>query len=236
MIEVIRAGLERSQLLFVAARGDHHDGQELEAQGVRPDPPAHLVPVELRHDDVEQHEIRRLCGEPFQRFRSGARGVDGVAARPENSLEQADVLSQNRPRRRTRGVIGAPRSSRAPRCDSTVDGRSRMSIGFSTYPIETRSEESVSRSSFIANAVTATTGHGGGLREGAQLAKRGDAVHSRELDVHQHELRRLDTHALERLLGRCEPPRRGSRARRERRGAASDFARCPRRSGSSGLP
>ena len=45
------------------------------------DPPAHLVAVDTRHHDVEQHQVRAALGQRGQRLLAGLRAADVVAAR-----------------------------------------------------------------------------------------------------------------------------------------------------------
>ena len=84
--EVVGAGLDRLPLLLSAARRDH-DHREHSGFLSRPDPSTDRVPVQLRHHDVEEHEVG--IGRLDERERSGA--VDGsqdfVAARFQHRLE-----------------------------------------------------------------------------------------------------------------------------------------------------
>ena len=91
--EIVGPGLDRRELLLIAARGDHHDRQEARARVVA-EPPADLIAVHLRHHDVEQHEVDVALGGERERLRAGAGGDDLVTARREHGFEQADVLDQ----------------------------------------------------------------------------------------------------------------------------------------------
>ena len=88
--EVVRPGLERLHLLLVAAGRHHHDRQVRRVHLV-PDPPAHLVPVHPRHQDVEQDEIDVLGIDQLQRLLTRRRGQYVVPARTEDRLQQPDV-------------------------------------------------------------------------------------------------------------------------------------------------
>ena len=90
--EVVRPSLKRLELLLAAARSDHHDGKNLRRRR-RANSPTDLVPVHLGHDNVEQNQVRmRLGGQPIECLCSGAHALDGVTARAQHRVEQADVL------------------------------------------------------------------------------------------------------------------------------------------------
>ena len=89
--EVVGARLDRSELLLLAAGGDHHDGQEAGGD-VGPERPADLVAVHLRHQDVQQDEIDRLCGDALERLTTRVRRDHVVAARGQDRLQQPHVL------------------------------------------------------------------------------------------------------------------------------------------------
>ena len=89
--EVVGTRLDRGQLLLVAARGDHHHGQQGRGR-VGPQPPADLVAVHPRHDDVEQYEVGQLGGDLPERLLARARGYHLVAARFQRCLEELHVL------------------------------------------------------------------------------------------------------------------------------------------------
>jgi hypothetical protein len=126
--EVVGARLDRGDLLLVAARRDHHHGEEAGRFG-GPDGVADLVAVHPGHEDVEQDEVDGQGGEPLERLGAGRGGDDGVAARGEHRLEQPDVLHEVVDHEDGGGLVrhvSAPGISAA-----TWRGSSRTSMGFS---------------------------------------------------------------------------------------------------------
>jgi hypothetical protein len=91
--EVVGAGLDGQDPLLVAAGGDHDHGQERGGR-VLAQPAADLVAVHLRHDDVEQDQVRAALGGQGQRLRARPGAEHPVAAGAEHGVEQADVGRQ----------------------------------------------------------------------------------------------------------------------------------------------
>ncbi len=91
--EVVRARLESLHALLIAARGDHHDRQESRRRIVA-QPAAHVVAVEVGHQDVEQHEVRVLPLDGLEPGRAGLGGNELVAAGAQDRLEQPKVLGR----------------------------------------------------------------------------------------------------------------------------------------------
>jgi hypothetical protein len=129
--EVVRPRLDGGELLLLAARRDHHHGQELR-RGVGAQRAADRVAVHLGHDDVEQHEVDRLRRHALERLLPRAGRDDRVAARHEHRLEQADVLRQVVDDEDRAGLahVAASVPARTSR-RATSRGKVRTSSGFS---------------------------------------------------------------------------------------------------------
>jgi hypothetical protein len=71
-------------------RGDHEDGQVLERL-VRLQTRQDLVPVHLRHDDVEQHHVERISMEQLEPAPAVGRGLHAVAVALQQLCEHLAV-------------------------------------------------------------------------------------------------------------------------------------------------
>ena len=71
--------------------GGDHDDRQVGGGGIGPQPPAHLVAVHPRHEDVEQDEVGPLLPPCGQRLLARCRRHDGVALGVEHGLQQPDV-------------------------------------------------------------------------------------------------------------------------------------------------
>ena len=124
-------------------------------------------------------------GKALERLRSRAGRLDRVSPRAQDGIQQACV------RRLVVDDEDPGGHSRAPRPGSEVrldqERSSRISTGFSRYASNPAARNR-SRSSFMAKAVTATMG-AAATRRTSQFAQSLDSVHSRQLDIHEHELR-----------------------------------------------
>ena len=89
--EVVRAGVDRLRLLGPLARRQHDHRQHGRVLA-RSELPADLEAVELRHHDVQQHEVRPRRPCDLESLPAIARRDDLVATRHQHRLEEPDVL------------------------------------------------------------------------------------------------------------------------------------------------
>ena len=68
--------------------GGDHDHRHVTPAGCRLEPLEDRDPVELGHDDVEEHDVDRPLGEQLERLRSVRRGAHRVAVLLEEASEQ----------------------------------------------------------------------------------------------------------------------------------------------------
>ena len=90
--EVVRPGLEGANAFLVLGRGHHDDRQEGPLR-VGPDPSTDLVPVDVRHPDVQEDQVRPAIGDPLEGLCPGPGCDDLVALGRQQGLEQPDVPS-----------------------------------------------------------------------------------------------------------------------------------------------
>ena len=127
--EVVRAGLDRLRLLGPLARRQHDHRQHGRVLA-RSELPADLEAVELRHHDVEQHEVRARRPCDLERLPAVARRDDLVATRHQHGLEEPDVLGDVVGDEYPGAVLAAHRAPR--QCSSTVATKLAMFTGFET--------------------------------------------------------------------------------------------------------
>ncbi len=77
--EVIRTRLDRLHLRLVAVSCDHHDRQKARG-GLLAQLSTDLIPVDARHDDVKQDEVRLASRNRFESLLARSSGHDHVAA------------------------------------------------------------------------------------------------------------------------------------------------------------
>ena len=69
--KVVGARFQCAQPLLVAASGNH-DHREIPRRWLGPQPATHLQPVELRHHDVQEHQVRLIAAHSGEGFRAGS--------------------------------------------------------------------------------------------------------------------------------------------------------------------
>jgi len=116
--EVVGPRFQRGQLLLVARRRDHDDGQR-RRPGVRAQLATDFVTIDAGHHDVEQDEVHALPCHDFERFLAGRRYEHAILLRRKHGLEEAHVLGgviddEDVFRFHVRPPLGAIRSSPAP--------------------------------------------------------------------------------------------------------------------------
>ena len=88
---VVAARIEAGDHVLGVGLGGHQDDRNERQRSIGFEPPRHLDPVELRHHDVEQNQVRldlaRLC----ERFLAVDRGHHFVALALEPELGDVDI-------------------------------------------------------------------------------------------------------------------------------------------------
>ncbi len=82
--------MQRTRAVELIERRDH-DHRQVPQLRVHLHALQHLIAIELRHHDVEEHEIDRLASEPLERRQAVGRADRRVAEQLELLLEQVDV-------------------------------------------------------------------------------------------------------------------------------------------------
>jgi hypothetical protein len=89
---VVGAGVQPFDLVFGRVERGLHDDRNERQRRIGLHTLRHFDAVHLGHHDVEQHEVGRRFFDLFQRFRSVAGAVGGVAPRLETGAQQLDVV------------------------------------------------------------------------------------------------------------------------------------------------
>ena len=104
---VVGPGRDPAQSHLSVVRGGEDDDRDQAARRVHLEALAHGDPIEPRHVDVEEHEVRLLRGYRFERLDAVPGLADVVAELLEVALEQLSV----------RGHVVHHEHDRPPRCD-----------------------------------------------------------------------------------------------------------------------
>ena len=125
--QIVRARPDRLGPLRRAGRD--HDHRQHRGVLALPDPATHLVPVRLRHHDIEHHQVRLGRRDELERACAVGRGDDVVAARREHGFEQPHVR-RNVVHDQDPGLAAHP--GRPSQCSRTIPISSRTFTGFDT--------------------------------------------------------------------------------------------------------
>jgi hypothetical protein len=69
--EIVGARGEGARRLVVALEARHDDDRDVAERGARANGPQNRVPIRIWHDQIDDHERRRLAGEPLERLAAG---------------------------------------------------------------------------------------------------------------------------------------------------------------------
>ncbi len=81
-------GSRRPFLVFRLAPPGHCDDERLSARHTGPYAPRNLMPVDVRHSDVEQHHVRAACGHCGERFLAAENRLYRVTEQVEQGCER----------------------------------------------------------------------------------------------------------------------------------------------------